>query len=54
MVLNAAQLAGRTYPMTIRVQLAIRDENVEFDFPAEFTRSRDPKSGTLRRVDGRR
>ena len=54
MLLNAAQLAERSYPMTVRVQLAIRGQNVEFDFPAEFTYSRDPKSRTLRRVDGRR
>jgi hypothetical protein len=54
MLLNAAQLAERSYPMIVRVQLAIRDRNVEFDFPTEFTYSRDPKLRTLRRVDGRR
>jgi len=48
MLLNAAQLAERSYQLTVRVQLAIRDENVEFDFPAEFTYSRDPKLRTLR------
>ena len=47
-LLNAAQLAERSYPLTVRVQLTIRDENVEFDFPAEFTYSRDPKLRTLR------
>jgi hypothetical protein len=47
-LLNAAQLAEQSYPVTVRVQLAIRDENVEFDFPAEFTYSRDPKLRTLR------
>ena len=47
-LLNAAQLAERSYPMTVRVQLAIRDENVEVDFPAEFTYSRDPKLRILR------
>src|SRR3989442_7820170 len=49
MLLNAAQLAERSYPMTVRVQLAIRGQNVEFDFPAEFTYSRDPKSRTTLR-----
>jgi hypothetical protein len=54
MLLNAAQLAERSYPMTVKVQLTIRGEDVEFEFPAEFTYSRDPKLRTLRRMDGRR
>ena len=54
MLLNAAQLAERSYPVTVRVQLAVGDRNVEFDFPAEFTYAREPKLRTLRMLDGRR
>jgi hypothetical protein len=50
MLLNAAQLTERSYPVTVRVQVTVRDEDMEFDFPAEFTYSRDPHLRTLRRV----
>ena len=50
MLLNAAQLAERSYPLTVRVQLGIRDDEIEFDFPAEFKYSVDPKLRTLRKL----
>jgi hypothetical protein len=46
-LLNAAQLDARSYPLTVRVQLATRDADVEIDFPAEFTYSAEPKRRTL-------
>ena len=48
MLLNAAQLAEQSYPLTVRIQLGVRDDEIEFDFPAEFAYSREPKSRTLR------
>jgi hypothetical protein len=48
MLLNAAQLAERRYPLTVKVQLGMGDDEIEFEFPAEFAYSRDPKSRTLR------
>lgn len=48
-LLNAAQLAERTYPVTFRIILDTTDGVVTAEFPAELEYSRDPTRRVLRR-----